>query len=289
LFRFGKHVYLSGVVLGLVGYLDDVVVGRLIGMDALGAYGVVKSIAMKPLYFLGKTLTTVTFPAYARIQEYPAKLRTAFARVIGITALIAFPVYGGLALIGPSLITPLLTEKYQAAIPVFVIFCGVNCMRLFISSMSPLFKGIGKPKLEWIQLAAAVLVAIPALVMLSKKFGITGAAAAQSYQAGFALCLGIWMIREHTCIGLRRVLAAVARPLAATAIMAAVLLPVMLWLAGPRIEWAIAISVVGAAIYVYATLKLNQPALSELQTIAGSLVAERTPVKAADAHDLHCG
>src|SRR5262249_53978303 len=80
--RFGRHM-VAGNLLGLLGsYLDNIVVGRWLGAEALGLYGTAFRWGRLPSQALGTTANQVAFPSYVAVQAEPARLKAAYLRVL---------------------------------------------------------------------------------------------------------------------------------------------------------------------------------------------------------------
>jgi O-antigen/teichoic acid export membrane protein len=91
LFGFGKWVLGSGVLIFLITQGDNIVVGRLLGVAALGLYQMAYLISNAPATEITQVISQVTFPAYSKIQDNLVRLRQAYLEVLKTTALAAFP------------------------------------------------------------------------------------------------------------------------------------------------------------------------------------------------------
>jgi lipopolysaccharide exporter len=113
------------------GNLDNLVVGRVTGTAALGQYSRAYYLAFLPLrYYLTQALTQVLFPHLARIQHDPERLRRAFLSILGLAALVVFPVCAGMAAAAPQLVGVVLGPQWGVAatlVPWFALAgaCGV--------------------------------------------------------------------------------------------------------------------------------------------------------------------
>ena len=96
--------------------LDNLVVGRVAGTAALGQYSRAYYLAFQPLrWYLAQALTQVLFPHLSRIQDDPPRLRRASASVLGLTALVVFPVGAGMAVAAPELVRVVLGPQWDLA------------------------------------------------------------------------------------------------------------------------------------------------------------------------------
>jgi lipopolysaccharide exporter len=113
------------------GNLDNLVVGRVAGAAALGQYSRAYYLAFQPLrWYLTQALTQVLFPHLSRIQDDAERLRRAYLSVLGLTALVVFPVCAGMAAAAPQLVGVVLGPQWGPAatlVPWFAVAgaCGV--------------------------------------------------------------------------------------------------------------------------------------------------------------------
>lgn len=274
---FGKHIYLSGILGGLSRTLDEILLGRLLPLQALGVYGTVKNLAARPMALSSMALQRVLFPAYARIQRQPERLGRSYARMLGLVALVFLPVYVGMILVAPSLIGVLLTERFQAGVPAFMIFCGICFFDMIRSTTAPLFAGVGKPHLNWIGFLISLTAFVPALVLLAPRYGATGAASAQAVRTFGTVCFAAWMLHWSVGIDLRRAFAHVWRPALGALVMTLALLPAVLWGPDRGVLPLGILSAAGALVYLNMTFWINEAGVAELRAAAKGLLSEQAP------------
>lgn len=94
---------------------DTVIVGRVLGMEALGLYGRAFQIMMIPSKTFNKTITSVTTPLYASIQDDLARVAKAFRKSVRIANSIMAPVTVAVVMFRKELVLLLLGEDWIAA------------------------------------------------------------------------------------------------------------------------------------------------------------------------------
>src|SRR5262249_24793548 len=114
--RFGRHM-VAGNLLGLLGsYLDNIVVGRWLGAEALGIYGTAFRWGRLPAQALGTTANQVAFPSYVAVQAEPARLKAAYLRVLHAVSTLALPASLGLLVVAPVLVTTLYPPRWAGIV-----------------------------------------------------------------------------------------------------------------------------------------------------------------------------
>lgn len=274
--RYGLHVWLLGILHCAGQTLDEIVLAKLLSTAHFGIYKAMKNLAAKPVGTLWVILQRVTFPAYAKLQHDLERLSRSFVRIVALTATLALPVFAGLAIVAPSLVTFVYRGKANTGISVFILFCAFSACQILNNLHSPLYLGAGKPQLGWIRQVVALLVYAPVLILATQKYGMAGSAAAQVLHGIVLLVSGTILTWRIVGIRLGMLLGALVRPCLATGIMLAALLPIVYTVADTRLRWLFILPAAGVAVYALATLTLNAPALREMRTVAHSLMSDTT-------------
>jgi O-antigen/teichoic acid export membrane protein len=102
LLGFGVGATLSGFVNYLALNGDNFVVGRWIGAATLGLYNRAYTLMNMPFTYVASVMSGVLFPALAQVQHQPERMRRAYLLVTQLTALVAGPVMGVMALAAPA-------------------------------------------------------------------------------------------------------------------------------------------------------------------------------------------
>jgi O-antigen/teichoic acid export membrane protein len=178
LFDFGRWVFFSNVLVFLITQGDDIFVGKVVGVSALGLYQIAFRLSNLPTTEISHVISSVTFPAYARIQDDLARVRAAYGRVLRVTLLISVPMAAGIFLMAEEGIEILLGRHWLAAVPVIRVLAAAGLLRSIASTTGPIFHGLGQPRIDahWQIVRLAVLAL--AIYPLSRYFGILGVAAA---------------------------------------------------------------------------------------------------------------
>ncbi len=142
--RFGIPFQLNALVPTIVGGWMPLVVGRLLGVAAVGLVGWATNIASVPLMLSG-VLNRVAFPAYSRLQDDPEALnhylRSTLRRlnaVLGVTV----PV---IILVCPAIIPALFNPRWTPAIPLVQWFSLEMMMLTLTGIMCATQNALGHP------------------------------------------------------------------------------------------------------------------------------------------------
>ncbi len=118
LLHFGLPLAGASVVVFLVSFLDQLMVGSLLGPVQLGFYVLAFNLASWPVALFSQPLRSVAPAMFARMQDDPDALRRGFVQVLRPVAVVAFPVCAAIAVTAPELIRFVYGKQWDAAAPV---------------------------------------------------------------------------------------------------------------------------------------------------------------------------
>jgi lipopolysaccharide exporter len=174
LFGFGKWVLGSSILIFLITQGDDIFVGKMLGVTALGFYQMAYLISNLPATEITHVISQVIFPAYSKMQDDIPQLREAHLRVLQVTAFLSFPIAGLIFVLSPDFTRIFLGEKWMPMVPAMQVLCIFGVTRSIGATMGPILYGAGRPKIQTklssIQLIAMALIIYP----LTIKWGILG-------------------------------------------------------------------------------------------------------------------
>lgn len=169
--RYGLTLSGKSVVVYLGGATSSLLLGWLVGPEALGLFQRAAQLALIPLQRLASTIGHVLFPAYALIQDQPEKLHRALLDGQKTLALVCFPIMTVFVAVPETVIDGLYGENWRAAAPLLRILAIVVLVDLTHHLLGPLAEACGLAVKELrLQLAYVTLLALT--IALSAPFGL---------------------------------------------------------------------------------------------------------------------
>lgn len=177
LFSYGKWITGLSVLVFATNSGDDVFVGWLLGTSALGLYQFAYQISNAPATEVSKLISSVVFPAYAKVQEDTARLREGYFKTLQLTAFLSFPIAVGIVITTPTFVRAFLGTQWLPAVAAIQVLAVWGLVRSLGSTSGPLFQAVGRPDYSTkIQLGKVLIIA--ALIWpATARFGIEGTAA----------------------------------------------------------------------------------------------------------------
>jgi O-antigen/teichoic acid export membrane protein len=225
LLSYGK--FITGVaIFGFFAQeIDNAVVGKVLGMQALGFYVIAYRLASLPATHFSKVTARMMFPVCSKLQNDLPAMRAMFFKVVGFVGHLALPIAAVLGILAPEIIRFLYGEKWLAAVEPLQILCVYGGF-LATGSWGFIFNALGKPHINF-YLNVWRAVGIGGLIYpLTLRYGLSGAAWAVAIPT--VIHFGVQMVVMSRVLQLGRyeLWKAVGVIVLNTAIMSAVLLAV---------------------------------------------------------------
>jgi O-antigen/teichoic acid export membrane protein len=237
-FRFSRRAFQDTIGFGLgfqakqllifaASNLDNVVVGRLLGVTALGfydkAYGLMRQLTDR------MTFDGALMRIFSAINDEPARFRNALVKGTQATTLLTFPFLCFSGVAAHDLILVLFGPQWLAAAGPFQILSGVGALRSAMRATHAANESLG---LVWLQTAQnlAYVVVVVIGVSLGTRWGITGAAAGVVPGVLVGMVVGVHLLTTHSTVTVSDLWSAVWPAVFKSAVMGAVVLGVGAWL-----------------------------------------------------------
>jgi PST family polysaccharide transporter/lipopolysaccharide exporter len=234
LIRFGRWVFVTGLIAELGGMLLKVVIARRLGTADLGLYYLAVSIATLPAQVASELVGSVAFPFYARLRSNMQQVTQAFRTILTGSAVLLVPLSAMFIALAPTLVDTLFDVRWAGTGPIIQILVLSGLIGLFGDAAVPLFNGLGQPHrvtlLEVVQSSLIILL----IWGMTGQYGLIGAAvamlasitASQGVSGWFVARLldrpyrGLW---RHTLTIMGAALAGALASLAVTSIISGIL------------------------------------------------------------------
>jgi O-antigen/teichoic acid export membrane protein len=176
LFGFGRWILGSSILVFIGEHIDDIFVGRVLSAMALGFYQMAYRISNMLETEITQVISSVAFPAYAKIQDKQTRLQKAYFRIMRLTIAISLPITVGMVLLAPEFTQIFLSEKWMPMVTTMQLLAVAGLIKSIVSTGSPLFVGSGYPKYEFYMQLIRGLTVIIIIYPLIIYMGISGAA-----------------------------------------------------------------------------------------------------------------
>ncbi len=146
--KYTKHVVGSRVLTKLVNEGDTLLVGKLLGMEALGVYDIAFKLANIFNQNLLPIITNISMPVFALNQTDKNKVREYYNKMISVISFVFIPIMFWLLLNAKFVILKLYGSQWEAAVLPAQIFMLFALFRSISSPTSGLYNALGKPQIS---------------------------------------------------------------------------------------------------------------------------------------------
>jgi lipopolysaccharide exporter len=176
LFRYGRWVSASSILLFALVNGDNVFIGKLIGATALAYYAWAYQLANLPGLFVTQILSSVMFPALSLVRDDPARLGSLFLRSMRLTWLLSLPSTVFIAVLVEPFTRAVLGERWLPIVPITHSLACFGLLRAVGASASALFLAVGRPDLRAKLQIAQLSVFACSVYPLYVHYGVSGVA-----------------------------------------------------------------------------------------------------------------
>jgi O-antigen/teichoic acid export membrane protein len=189
LWSYGKHLNVTTLCIFGVMSGGELMIGRMLGQDSLGLYQIALAIPL----LLGVRATVlihqISMPTYALLQrDRPGVIRV-FELQMGLVGFIFIPLAAAVAVFAPVIVPVAFGPQWLAIVDPLRVLCLYAVCAGYSSVMTALHYGANRPDLQMKSWIGQCLFYTLAIVPLTMRYGLTGAAAAlvASYLVGLLL------------------------------------------------------------------------------------------------------
>jgi len=175
LFQYGKYITGLTVVVFLTTEIDNLVLGKVLGMGPLGYYVIAYTLANMPTTQISKALAKIIFPAFSKLQANLPNLRAMYLHVVRLLGFLAFPAGVGIVALAPEIIGVIYGQKWMPCVPALRVLCVFGVFRTIGAMNGYLYNAIGRPNISFYMNSVKLLVIIVLIYPLTVRFGLLGA------------------------------------------------------------------------------------------------------------------
>lgn len=187
--------------------LDYLLVGRFLGLGAVGAYRVAFDIAMEAAVPIGELVKRTAIPVLSRVWASRDDVAEVFVWTMRSLLLMITPVLVAIFVASPEILTLLAEGQFLSMVDVARVLVAAALMRVVFQLFGPLFMSIGSPgtALRFEALAMVVLaVSLSAsLTMLGPRIGVLSASIGWIVAYPILLAAAFFAARRAIGLGLR--------------------------------------------------------------------------------------
>lgn len=204
LLRFGSGLTVANFMTYVSRNLDNVLIGRYWGGDALGLYDRAYKLLLFPLQQVNTPLAKVMIPALSRMADDPSRYRQAYLRALGFVLTATMP--GVAFAVGTArlLFPTVLGQKWQSAAPIFIALGVAGLVQPLNNPSGWLYISQGRST-EFMHMGILSAAFCVAAFIIGMPFGPVGVAIAYSTGEYLRMPILWWYVGRRGPVGWRDV------------------------------------------------------------------------------------
>ena len=202
---------------------DQFIVGGAVGATALGSYHVGNELSTIPTTELVMPMRRALFPTLSRLQDDPVAFRAAVVDTFSVLSILCFAIGFGMMSVAPELVPLVLGPQWKAAVPLVQWLALYGAFSGLASVLEVPMWVHGRTDVSAIQSWVELALLVPLLVLALRAFGVEGAAMSRALIAAAILPLMLWLAARACPLSFRELAATLWRPLIAAIAMALLL------------------------------------------------------------------
>ncbi len=145
IFRYSSQLLSSNIITKIANEGDTLVVGKLLGMEALGIYDIAFRFSNLLNQHILPIVRGICMPVFSRNQQQLPTVRLQYLKMLSTLGFLGIPVIAGIGLFAHDLIILMYGAKWAPAILPVQLFCIFALIRFLGSPSSGLYFALGKP------------------------------------------------------------------------------------------------------------------------------------------------
>jgi PST family polysaccharide transporter len=147
--RFGKHVLGVEVLKAMRLHVDNLIIGRFLGLEALGIYYFARNAGLGISLSLISAFNTALYPHFCAARGDRSQLREKFHSSLQTIALIVPPLIILQAALAPWYVPLVFGAQWSAAVPVLMLLCLSALPRPFGEGASQMMRALDRPDVDF--------------------------------------------------------------------------------------------------------------------------------------------
>jgi O-antigen/teichoic acid export membrane protein len=191
--RFTTSVWGARTIYTCSANADFLLVGRFLGSNALGFYGMAWDLLRFVPDRLFRVAGRVTFPAFSRMQDDNGQMAHAFSEFTSYIARFVLPIMAMAAIAAPEFIHVVYGEKWMPAVlPIRLLSIGFTLMGLRIG-IGSVFYSKDHPSYDMWTHGIRLILIVATVLPLSILAGLGGVSADMAVVEGAVSLIGLWL------------------------------------------------------------------------------------------------
>jgi PST family polysaccharide transporter len=175
LLDFGIYVFGTSIINYFNRNLDYLLIGRLLGSEALGYYTLAYKLMLIPVRKIGGVISNTFLPAFSEIKNNKLSIKKYYLKVLGLIALVTFPMMGGLFIVAPEMILTVYGQNWIPVIYLIQILSITGAVQSIGTTVGIVLLSQGRSDISF-KFNLFLIINLAIAMIIGMKWGVSGIA-----------------------------------------------------------------------------------------------------------------
>lgn len=257
LLNFGIYVFGTSIINYFNRNLDYLLIGRFLGSEALGYYTLAYKLMLVPVRKIGGVINNTFLPAFSEMKDNKISIKKYYLKVLGLIALITFPMMGGLFIVAPEMILTVYGQNWIPVIILIQILSITGAVQSIGTTVGTILLSQGRSDISF-KFNLFLIINLAVAMIIGMKWGIVGVAYGVTIVSFYTFWISMYITGKLINMSLSDLVNFIKNPFLYTLFMIIIVYLTKTYLVTPHIEQIpiqLAINVI-TGIVVYAAIFL---------------------------------
>jgi O-antigen/teichoic acid export membrane protein len=183
IFHFSANMTGFQVVNYFARNVDQLLIGKFLGSQALGYYSLAYKLMLLPLQNISWMISRVMFPAFSQIQNDVIRLKENYLKMVKYISIVTFPLMIILFFAAHDLVLVVYGPKWELAIVLIqiLVFCGM--VQSIGTTVGIIYQSLGRADIQFLFSLFISLPSVVIAILIGLRKGIIGVAVAYTIRS----------------------------------------------------------------------------------------------------------
>ena len=203
LFHFSKWLTLGNLCSVIDLQMMNFIVGRFVGMQAVGLFQVTNQIAALPISEIAAPIRQPVYAGFSKIHHDIEQLRQNFFRGFELQWIVILPLSLGISVTASDVTAIFLGQQWTAAVPLLPVIALYALVDAISAYTHNLFIVTDRQRIYTLTYYAAIAIRLPITIAATMDYGLMGAALAMLVTSGINTLIWMAQVKPVLNAGLR--------------------------------------------------------------------------------------
>jgi len=235
LLDFGIYVFGTSFINYFNRNLDYLLIGRFLGSEALGYYTLAYKLMLVPVRKIGGVINNTFLPAFSEIKDNKLSIKKYYLNVLGLIALITFPMMGGLFVVAPEMILTVYGQNWVPVIILIQVLSITGAVQSIGTTVGTVLLSQGRSDISF-KFNLFLIANLAIAMLIGMRWGIVGVSYGVTIVSFYTFWISMYITGELINMSLKDLIKFIKKPFIYTIFMMLIVYLTKTYLVSPNID-----------------------------------------------------